>query len=1002
MRKTCTILVVFCFFAKISLGQSLKSPLVNKIDSLEAVGDYTSALAISMKLVDEMKQRHGEISLQSALAERNIGLFLGKLGKPQAADSVLVGALAICQKAGSPEGLEAAEILNNRSEIVYEQGDYEEALRLLKRVEAIRVNKLGEKHINTLGVRNNIANILTQTGQLKEAEKIYHNCMAVCEQNGLTNHNFYLNFLGGMADVLHWQGKCTQGIAYHNKAIAWAKNKYGDNSMYYINTVTDLIATLNDAGRLASADSLQQVEVWFWKNVRDTLRLSSAMRNWGILQMQLGLFSEAKTTLFEANDLLSKFSENKTQYANSLEGIGMYYHLTKDYKSAEKYYKSAESVLANNPVSALYRTILLRHLELMLDCKRDAAAISMLEEIEKINAQVEIQAIENTTLLEMKALLAKNQQNCEASVSWYDKAIAFETSTFYNKETIAGLLQGKAGMYAGFGKTAEALATLQELVNIRKSTVFALIPLLSDYQRQKISNDLESDFSLWANLLQTTPADDAQVIELINLELYYKNLLEYASKKTQTVVLNSRDTSLLFVYNQWLDLREQINYAYQLPAEDVAVLQIDLPQLEAEIRQLERSFADRGIDNLQQEKTIDWLTIRDALQPGEAALDIMRFQLFQNGSFCDTAIYAISIIKPGATRPELVFLENGNEIESFVAGQYQSEISRKKDISAAVYEKMWAPVAAHLDGVSALYFSPDGIFHKINLNTLRQPDGTYLADRLAVIQVTNLRHVLERSPANSGTEPGTAAFFGDPAFGNTTTSGPVAAVEQNYRGVLEEAGGNFKLTPLPGSKREVEQIAQKLSAKKWQPVVFTGAQATEDTLKKCKSPKVLHIATHGYFLNTEKRTDATGFASAATARNPALRSMLFFAGAENALNGQSKGRNDGILTAFEAAVLPLDGTELVVLSACNTGLGKIQNGEGVFGLQRAFRIAGAKSLIMSLWEVEDTATELFMNNFYEHWTSGMSKTAAFHKAQLALKAKYPQPFYWGSFVLVNG
>jgi len=130
--------------------------------------------------------------------------------------------------------------------------------------------------------------------------------------------------------------------------------------------------------------------------------------------------------------------------------------------------------------------------------------------------------------------------------------------------------------------------------------------------------------------------------------------------------------------------------------------------------------------------------------------------------------------------------------------------------------------------------------------------------------------------------------------------------------------------------------------------------------------------------------------------------MLFFAGAENNIEGSSSSSNDGILTAFEAAVLQLDNTELVVLSSCNTGLGKIQNGEGVLGLQRAFRIAGARSLIMSLWEVEDAATALLMRVFYENWTSGMSKTEAFHNAQLTLKTKYPEPFYWGSFILVNG
>jgi CHAT domain-containing protein len=221
--------------------------------------------------------------------------------------------------------------------------------------------------------------------------------------------------------------------------------------------------------------------------------------------------------------------------------------------------------------------------------------------------------------------------------------------------------------------------------------------------------------------------------------------------------------------------------------------------------------------------------------------------------------------------------------------------------------------------------------------------------------------------------------------------------------VAMDLKGNFELTPLPGSEREVRDIAQKLDGKKWATAVFTGTEATEDNLKKVKSPKVLHLATHGYILNTEKQTDFKGFKRAQTDKNPAIRSMLCFTGAEDAIEGKYiPGQSDGILNAYEASVLQLEGTELVVLSACNTGLGKIQHGEGVYGLQRAFRIAGAKSLIMSFWEVEDAATALLMTTFYENWTSGMSKPDAFRKAQLALKAKYPQPFYWGSFVLVNG
>ena len=133
-----------------------------------------------------------------------------------------------------------------------------------------------------------------------------------------------------------------------------------------------------------------------------------------------------------------------------------------------------------------------------------------------------------------------------------------------------------------------------------------------------------------------------------------------------------------------------------------------------------------------------------------------------------------------------------------------------------------------------------------------------------------------------------------------------------------------------------------------------------------------------------------------------LRSMVFFAGAQNTLNHQPVGKEDGILTAYEAQNLQLEGTELVVLSACQTAQGKIQNGEGVYGLQRALRIAGAQAVLLSLWDVDDKVGREFMTIFYEKWLGGTGKADAFRAAQLAVKKKHPKPFYWAGFVLIGG
>ena len=183
--------------------------------------------------------------------------------------------------------------------------------------------------------------------------------------------------------------------------------------------------------------------------------------------------------------------------------------------------------------------------------------------------------------------------------------------------------------------------------------------------------------------------------------------------------------------------------------------------------------------------------------------------------------------------------------------------------------------------------------------------------------------------------------------------------------------------------------------------LFVGEEALEENLKHSLKPKLLHIATHGYF-----QPDLTVDGNQRSVDNPLLRSGLMMAGASQRLEQQTEKEDfaiqeDGVLTSYEAMELNLENTELVVLSACETGLGEIKNGEGVYGLQRAFRVAGARNLIMSLWKVDDEVTLELMSEFYRNWLATNDKHDALKKAQLTIMSKFPQPTYWGSFILVG-
>ena len=212
---------------------------------------------------------------------------------------------------------------------------------------------------------------------------------------------------------------------------------------------------------------------------------------------------------------------------------------------------------------------------------------------------------------------------------------------------------------------------------------------------------------------------------------------------------------------------------------------------------------------------------------------------------------------------------------------------------------------------------------------------------------------------------------------------------------------------MPGTKVEVEKIGSMFDEKNIHSSIFIGEQATETSVKELDKAGIIHLASHGYFLSDvaiREKNSAFGVDVEKAMENPLLRSGILFTGSTKAVLGKAKnkpGEDNGILTAYEAMNLNLENTRLVVLSACETGLGTVKNGEGVYGLQRSFQVAGAKSIIMSLWKINDDATQFMMTTFYEFLLSGNDYYDAFTKAQRALRDKYDHPYFWGAFVYVG-
>jgi CHAT domain-containing protein len=369
----------------------------------------------------------------------------------------------------------------------------------------------------------------------------------------------------------------------------------------------------------------------------------------------------------------------------------------------------------------------------------------------------------------------------------------------------------------------------------------------------------------------------------------------------------------------------------------------------------------------------------------------------------DSIIYVALVVKSTSPQPDLIIFPNGRAMEGREFSFYRNSIRFQMDNDRS-YNVYWKPLEKSLASTKTLYFSADGVYNKINILTFFNPQtNLYLLEQFNIKLVSNTRELLA-SPKGAVSVQ-TASLFGYPdytiGFVSNQQASKQPAVSHPTRAYFSRG-----VPELPGTKEEVDRISELLRTNKWATTLFTGTGASEAAIKAQQNTGVLHVATHGFFIPSgdDSQPVVVSQDPAQAENNPLLRSGLILSGAEKYLNDPTlltPKTEDGVLTAYEAINLNLDRTDLVVLSACETGSGEIRNGEGVYGLQRAFLLAGANNILMSLWKVDDAATQELMVEFYNQWTKTKNKSIAFRNTQLLMKKKYDLPFYWGSFVMIG-
>lgn len=469
---------------------------------------------------------------------------------------------------------------------------------------------------------------------------------------------------------------------------------------------------------------------------------------------------------------------------------------------------------------------------------------------------------------------------------------------------------------------------------------------------------------------------------MYNLHLKTKGILLSASTKVRQQILNSEDEQLKATYSEWLEAKESLILFYSFSKEQLAKQEIDLNAIEAEANRLEKELNKMSAAFAASNKlpTTTLTDVKAKLGSSDAAVEIIGFPLYKQ-SFTGEKNYTFLIARPSSTHPQLVLIEKGQDLDQKYAKAYRNMVQLKAN-DPITYGKFWKPVDENLTDVDNLHLSLDGIYYQVNIAALKRPDNTYVSDALNLHLYSSTRDIVQTKSGSSGKK---ASFIGFPNYGS--------------KGLLE---------PLPGTKVEISEISAISKSKGFSTEIFMEEEASEENFKRLKNPSLLHIATHGFFLQESQSFGEKVFGVEVNQAkdNPLLRSGLMLANAEQTMDVATQGTevstsNNGVLTAYEVITMDLSKTDLVVLSACETGLGEIKSGEGVYGLQRAFQVAGAETVIMSLWKVSDEATKQLMTSFYKEWMGGKQKEDAFYAAQKSLRQNFPEPYYWGAFVMLN-
>jgi CHAT domain-containing protein/tetratricopeptide (TPR) repeat protein len=966
------------------------TPLFRNGKYQEALPLARQALELALTFLDAEHPKLG-------LCYNNVAVLLGALGDLRGAGDYLERTLAAYEAYDGPRSPLLIEPLNNYGLLLQERGELEAARLRHERALHLCEEVLSPDDPETARSLNNLGLLRQREGGLEEARQLWLRALAIREKRFGPAHPETAESLSNLGTLAHQAGNSAEAIVYLERVVAVLERNLGPDHPHTAGAHSNIAMVLQEVGdREGARRSLERALAGRTASLGPRHPLTAqSLNNLGLLLFASGDPRAAIPYFTEAHAIFKEvLGPAHPDTSKPLNNLGAVCQEIAD-PAARGYCEAALAV---------------RRQALGLDHPETARSLNNL-------------AVVLTALGDRQSALGRHQE----ALAVREKVLGPDhPETAQSRHNLGGLL-------FALGRVEEAMPYFRGAAAIEERLLGQIFAVASEAQRMAFLATLRNQWDALLSFAWQSPGLPDAVPWMLDIILRRKGITAEALAAQRDAVLAGRYPQAAPRLRELDGLRARIARKALAGAgpegwprhrEQLEQLAHERDKLEAE---LARQVPEMNVTP--QLESIDHRRVADSLPSGSALVEYLRFDVFDFKAMhsrgdprWQPARYLAFVLPAG--RPDQVRMIDLGEAEpidrlvaDFRAGLVRAagrELSpagptaASGTAGASLRARVFDPLLPALADRTTLFLAPDGDVTRLPFGVLPTDDGRLLIDRYSFRYLTTGRDVL-RFGVRSGRRPADPLVIANPDFdlgvcrgrlARPTDRGPAVSLRQLLRQYEP-------FCPLPATRLEGEGVAAALGVTCWQ-----GPTVLDASLKqRCHSPRILHLATHGYFLD-EERTDPKvrsrgaglvgdwGPSFGRPLMNPLLRSGLALAGVntwvhEGALPEEAE---DGLLTAEDVTGLDLLDTDLVVLSACETGLGEVRTGEGVFGLQRAFLVAGARALIMSLWAVPDEATRLLMEDLYARLRNKRPVADALREAQLQLRTSYPDPYFWGAFV----